>query len=161
MQINASNFSLATAYDRQNDDSDVIVDILGNNVYPGDPVWSFQYHGRSGKQEAVVLSYDTESDKQFFRSEIRRLGPVQYLRWVMHEETADFLLRKFGAKNQIINPDIIRNMIEWAMGAGDIEQVLQFDFADTLEHYLEHMEDTGQAPMELYYDADHYEVGEV
>jgi hypothetical protein len=46
------------------------------------------------------------------------------------------------------------------MGAGDIERVLQFDFTDTLENYLDHMEDTDQAPMELYYDADHYEVGE-
>jgi hypothetical protein len=160
MQINASNFSLAAAYDRQNDDSDVITDILGNNVYPGEPIWSFRYHGRSGKQEAAVLSYDTESDKQFFRSEIRRLGPVQYLRSVMHEEPADFLLREFGKDNQIIAPEIIRNIIERAIGAGDIERVLQFDFVDTLEHYLEHMEDTGQAPMELYYNADHYEVGE-
>lgn len=161
MQINASNFSLAAAYDRQNDDSNVIVDILGNNVYPGEPVWSFRYHGRSGEEEAAVLSYDTESDKQFFRSEIRRLGPVQYLRSVMHEEPADFLLREFGKDNQIIAPEIIRNIIERAIGAGDIERVLQFDFADTLEHYLEHMEETGQAPMELYYNADHYEVGEV
>lgn len=160
MQINASNFSLAAAYDRQNNDSDVITDILGNNVYPGEPIWSFRYHGRSGKQEAAVLSYDTESDKQFFRSEIRRLGPVQYLRSVMHEEPADFLLREFGKDNQIIAPEIIRNIIERAIGAGDIERVLQFDFADTLEHYLEHMEDTGQAPMELYYDASHYTYGE-
>ncbi|MCT2907378.1 hypothetical protein EFT87_01695 [Schleiferilactobacillus harbinensis] len=160
MQINASIFSLAAAYDRQNDDSNVIVDILGNNVYPGEPVWSFQYHGRSGKEEAAILSYDVASDKQFFRSEIRRLGPVQYLRRVMHEEPADFLLRQFGKDSQIINPDIIRNMIERAMGAGDIERVLQFDFTDALENYLDHMEDTDQAPMELYYDADHYEVGE-
>jgi hypothetical protein len=160
MQINASNYTLGAAYDRQNDDSDVITDILGNNVYPGEPIWSFRYHGRSGKQEAAVLSYDTESDKQFFRSEIRRLGPVQYLRSVMHEEPADFLLREFGKDNQIIAPEIIRNIIERAIGAGDIERVLQFDFVDTLEHYLEHMEDTGQAPMELYYNADHYEVGE-
>lgn len=159
MQINASNFSLAAAYDRQNDDSNVIVDILGNNVYPGEPVWSFRYHGRSGEEDAAILSYDVASDKQFFRSEIRRLGPVQYLRRVMHEEPAGFLLREFGAKNQIINPDIIRNMIERAIGAGDIERVLQFDFADTLEHYLEHMEDTGQAPMELYYEASHYTYG--
>ena len=160
MQINASNFSLAAAYDRQNDDSNVIVDILGNNVYPGEPVWSFRYPGRSGNEEAAILSYDVASDKQFFRSEIRRLGPVQYLRSVMHEEPADFLLREFGAKNQIINPEIIRNMIERAMGAGDIEQVLQFDFVDTLEDYLEHLENTDQAPMELYYNADHYKVGE-
>lgn len=160
MQINASNFSLAAAYDRQNDDSDVITDILGNNVYPGEPIWSFQYQGRSGKQDDAVLSYDTESDKQFFRSEIRRLGPVQYLRRVMHEEPADFLLREFGKDNQIIAPEIIHNIIERAMGAGDIERVLQFDFTDTLENYLDHMEDTGQAPMELYYNADHYEVGE-
>ncbi len=160
MQINASNFSLAAAYDRQNDDSDVITDILGNNVYPGEPIWSFRYHGRSGKQEAAVLSYDTESDKQFFRSEIRRLGPVQYLRQVMHEEPADFLLREFGKANQIIALEIIRNMIERAMGSGNIERVLQFDFAGTIEDYLDRLEDTGQAPMELYYNADHYEVGE-
>lgn len=160
MQINASNYTLGAAYDRQNDDSDVIVDILGNNVYPGEPVWSFLYHGRSSKQEAAILSYDTASDKQFFRSEIRRLGPVQYLRRVMHEEPADFLLREFGAKNQIIAPEIIRNMIERAMGAGDIERVLQFDFEDTLENYLDRLEDADQAPMELYYGADHYEVGE-
>ncbi|ERL63826.1 hypothetical protein [Schleiferilactobacillus shenzhenensis] len=160
MQINASNYTLAAAYDRQNDDSGVIVDVLGNNVYPGERVWTFRYHASSGKEEAAVLSYDVDSDKEFFRREIRRLGPVQYLRRVMHEEPAGFLLREFGAKNQIINPDIIRNMIERAMGVGDIERVLQFDFEGTLENYLDHMEDTDQAPMELYYDASHYTYGE-
>jgi hypothetical protein len=160
MQANASNYSLAAAYDRQNDDSDVITDVLGGNIYPGDKVWTFSYHDKTRKKVMAILSYDVASDKRFFRSEIRRLGPVQYLRRVMHEEPVDFLLREFGARNQIINPDIIRNMIERALAAGDIERVLQFDFADTLEHYLEHMEDTGQAPMELYYDADHYEYGE-
>jgi hypothetical protein len=161
MQINASNYTLAAAYDRQNDDSDVITDILGNNIYPGEPIWSFQYIGRSGKQEDAILSYDAESDKEFFRREIRRLGPVQYLRRVIHAEPADFLLMEFGVANQIIAPDIIGNMIERALAAGDIERVLQFDFAATIEDYLDHMEDTDQAPMELYYGAGHYEYGEV
>lgn len=159
MKINESNFSLAAAYDRQNDDSDVITDVLGNNVYPGEPIWSFQYIGRNGKQEDAILSYDAVSDKQFFKSEIRRLGPVQYLRRVMHEEPADFLLREFGEANQIIASDIIRNMIERAMGAGDIERVLQFDLAQTIEDYINQLEDTSQAPMELYYNADHYNFG--
>lgn len=160
MQINASNFSLAAAYDRQNDDSDVITDILGNNVYPGEPVWSFTYRDKNGKKKEAILSYDTASDKEFFRREIQRLGPVQYLRRVMHEELADFLLREFGAENQIIAPEIIRNMIERAMGAGDIERVLQFDFAQTVADYLDQMDDQDQAPMELYYGASHYTYGE-
>ncbi|KRL10758.1 hypothetical protein [Schleiferilactobacillus perolens] len=161
MQINASNFSLAAAYDRQNDDSDVITDVLGGNIYPGDKVWTFRYHDRSGKEVPAILSYDDKSTKEFMHDELKRLGPVQYLRRVMHEEPADFLFEEFGKSNQIINPDIIRNMIERAMGAGDIERVLQFDFSGTIEDYLDHMQDTDQAPMELYYDADHYEIGEV
>lgn len=161
MQANASNYSLAAAYDRQNDDSDVITDILGNNVYPGEWIWTFRYHASSGKQEDAVLSYDAESDKEFFRREIRRLGPVQYLRRVIHAEPADFLLMEFGVANQIIAPDIIGNMIERALGAGDIERVLQFDFSQTIEDYLSRMEDTDQAPMELYYGASHHKYGEV
>lgn len=160
MQINTSNYTLAAAYDRQNDDNDVIVDILGNNVYPGEPIWSFRYHGRSGKQEAAILSYDTESDKQFFRSEIRRLGPVQYLRRVMHEEPADFLLREFGAKNQIIDPVIIRRLVEHGLATGNPNGPLQFDLAHVVQDYLDGMEDNDEMPLEAFYDADHYTYGE-
>lgn len=160
MQANASNYSLAAAYDRQNDDSDVITDVLGGNIYPGDTVWAFRYHDKRGKKAPAILSYDDKSTKAFMHNELKRLGPVQYLRMVMHEEPADFLLEEFGKSNQIIAPAIIRKMIERALAAGDIERVLQFDFAATIEDYLDRMQDTDQAPMELYYGADHYEYGE-
>jgi hypothetical protein len=157
MDINASNYSLAAAYDRLQPTT-TAHDALGELVVPGDYVWIFDpqlteqeraYYAVLNKGQRIptvpnMVVYDGaytpsnyNADEAYVDFKINQIGTIAFIEEILGVSVADFLIGQYD--DQILNHDVLRRVLNVYAEFGELalNQMLNIDIADELSDWLD------------------------